>query len=89
MARFLESQGFKEEALAVSSDPDHRFELAVDLRKMDVAHAVLLDPEVSHCYSTHHQYTLTTPSIHHINKPSQQSLNTLNQPNSSTPSINQ
>ena len=48
MARFLESQGFKEEALAVSSDPDHRFELAVDLRKMDVAHAVLLDPEVSH-----------------------------------------
>ena len=46
VARFLESQGFKEEALAVSSDPDHRFELAVDLRKMDVAHAVLLDPEV-------------------------------------------
>jgi len=40
VARFLESQGFKEEALAVSTDPDHRFELAVDLRKMDVAHQV-------------------------------------------------
>ena len=60
----MESQGFKEEALAVSSDPDHRFELAVDLRKMDVAHAVLLDPEVciyhSHSHSHSHipsQYT--------------------------------
>ena len=43
VARFLESQGFKEEALAVSSDPDHKFELALDLRKLDVAHKVLLE----------------------------------------------
>ena len=29
--------------MAVSTDPDHRFELALDLRKMDIAHAVLLE----------------------------------------------
>jgi coatomer subunit beta' len=43
VARFLESQGFKEEALAVTTDLDHKFELAVDLRRLDVAHAVLLE----------------------------------------------
>lgn len=43
VARFLESQGFKEEALSVSTDPDHKFELAIDLRKMDIAHKVLLE----------------------------------------------
>ena len=25
----------------MSTDPDHRFELALDLRKMDIAHTVL------------------------------------------------
>jgi coatomer subunit beta' len=43
VARFLESQGFKEEALNVTTDPDHKFELAIDLRKMDIAHSVLLE----------------------------------------------
>jgi coatomer subunit beta' len=43
VARFLELQGFKEEALAVSTDPDHRFELALDLRKMDIAHTILAE----------------------------------------------
>ena len=41
VARFLESQGFKEEALNVSRDADHRFELAIDLKNLDVAHSVL------------------------------------------------
>ena len=31
VARFLDAQGFKEEALAVSPDADHKFELACDL----------------------------------------------------------
>ena len=47
VAKFLESQGFKEEALAVSPDADHRFELAIDLRKLDIAHSVLRDSEVT------------------------------------------
>jgi len=41
VARFLESQGFKEEALQVSTDPDHRFELALDLKNLEIAHTVL------------------------------------------------
>merc|ERR1719354_609516 len=42
VARFLESQGFKEEALAVTTDPDHKFDLALELGHIDVAH-VLMD----------------------------------------------
>ena len=45
VARFLESQGFKEEALQVTSDPEHKLELAIDLRNMEVAHEVLLSME--------------------------------------------
>ncbi|GLE09552.1 hypothetical protein PINS_up021280 [Pythium insidiosum] len=42
VARFLESQGFKEEALALSTDPDQRFDLAVQLAKLDVARDIML-----------------------------------------------
>lgn len=53
VARFLESQGFKEEALNVSNDMDHRFELAIDLKNLDVAHSVLLCNRTSRgMYST-------------------------------------
>jgi len=45
VAKFLESQGFKEEALAVTTDLDHKFELAIDLKKMSIAHEVLLAVE--------------------------------------------
>lgn len=31
IAQFLDSQGLKEEALRVSLDPDHKFELAVQV----------------------------------------------------------
>jgi coatomer subunit beta' len=43
VARFLESQGFKEEALAVTADPDHKFDLAVELGHIDIAHAIILE----------------------------------------------
>jgi coatomer subunit beta' len=43
VARFLESQGFKEEALQVTHDPDHKFDLALELKQVDVAHNVLLE----------------------------------------------
>merc|ERR1711881_577047 len=32
---FLEKQGFKKQALAVSSDPEHRFDLAIQLGDLD------------------------------------------------------
>lgn len=41
VARFLESQGFKEEALAVTTDPDHKFDLALELGHVDVAHELM------------------------------------------------
>eukprot|EP00567_Pseudictyota_dubia_P002390 CAMPEP_0197466024 /NCGR_PEP_ID=MMETSP1175-20131217/64840_1 /TAXON_ID=1003142 /ORGANISM="Triceratium dubium, Strain CCMP147" /LENGTH=910 /DNA_ID=CAMNT_0043002053 /DNA_START=58 /DNA_END=2786 /DNA_ORIENTATION=- len=41
VARFLESQGFKEEAMAVTTDPDHKFDLALELGHIDIAHTLL------------------------------------------------
>eukprot|EP01113_Clastostelium_recurvatum_P004987 TRINITY_DN1220_c0_g1_i2.p1 TRINITY_DN1220_c0_g1~~TRINITY_DN1220_c0_g1_i2.p1 ORF type:complete len:965 (-),score=332.68 TRINITY_DN1220_c0_g1_i2:75-2969(-) len=37
IAHFLESQGLREDALEVSIDPDHRFELAMQLGRLDIA----------------------------------------------------
>lgn len=37
IARFLESQGFKDTALMVADDPDQKFDLALQLEKLDVA----------------------------------------------------
>mmetsp|Transcript_29239 Transcript_29239/g.45436 ORF Transcript_29239/g.45436 Transcript_29239/m.45436 type:complete len:999 (+) Transcript_29239:52-3048(+) len=43
VARFLESQGFKEEALTVTTDVDHKFDLAIELNHVDVAHALMAE----------------------------------------------
>jgi len=40
IARFLEAQGFKEEALVVATDPEHQFELAVQLGKLQAAYEI-------------------------------------------------
>jgi hypothetical protein len=37
----LESQGFKEEALAVTTDSDHKFDLAIELGHIDIALALM------------------------------------------------
>ena len=42
VARFLETQGLKEEALAIATDPDYRFELAIQLKKLDDAYKVIV-----------------------------------------------
>lgn len=41
IARFLEAQGFKEEALEVTTDEDHKFDLALELGKIDIAHELM------------------------------------------------
>ncbi|KAI2507945.1 Coatomer WD associated region [Fragilaria crotonensis] len=41
IARFLESQGFKEEALAVTTDSDHKFDLSIELGQIDIALALM------------------------------------------------
>lgn len=37
IARFLESRNMIEEALAIVTDPDYKFELAVQLGRLEVA----------------------------------------------------
>lgn len=37
MARFLESRGMLEDALEIATDPDYRFDLAVQLGRLDDA----------------------------------------------------
>ncbi|KAJ3222114.1 Coatomer subunit beta' [Clydaea vesicula] len=40
IARFLESQNLKEEALNVSTDLEHKFDLAVQLEKLEIAYQI-------------------------------------------------
>jgi coatomer subunit beta' len=42
VAKFLESQDFKEEAMAVTTDPDHKFDLSLELNLIEAAHELLL-----------------------------------------------
>ncbi|XP_071733464.1 coatomer subunit beta'-2-like [Rutidosis leptorrhynchoides] len=45
VARFLESRGMIEEALEVATDPDYRFELAIQLGKLEIAKDIALVAE--------------------------------------------
>lgn len=38
VAHFLEKQGFKSQALAVTTDPEHKFELAIQLEELKIAY---------------------------------------------------
>jgi len=42
LAHFLQGQGHKELALTVSNDPEHQFELALSLKKLNLAKKILL-----------------------------------------------
>ena len=43
LARFLESQGLKNEALEITNDPEHRFDLAMALEKLNLAFKIAAD----------------------------------------------
>ena len=72
VAHFLEKQGFKKQALAVSSDPEHKFDLAIQLGDLDTATALakeaaseqkwkqLAELAISRC-----QFTLAQECLHH------------------------
>ena len=45
VAHFLEKQGFKVQALAVSSDPEHRFDLALQLKDVKTAYDLALEAQ--------------------------------------------
>ena len=52
IARFLEGQGYKEMALDVATDPEHRFDLALGLSKLDVALEIAREADVEHKWKT-------------------------------------
>lgn len=45
VAHFLEKQGFKAQALAVSTDPEHRFELCLQLGDTKTAHQLAMEAQ--------------------------------------------
>ena len=47
VAHFLEKQGFKPQAMAVTSDPEHKFELALSLAELKVAYQLAKEAQVS------------------------------------------
>ncbi|KAJ5143802.1 uncharacterized protein N7515_002589 [Penicillium bovifimosum] len=48
VARFLEGQGYKEMALEVATDPEHRFELALALGDLETALTIAREANVEH-----------------------------------------
>ena len=47
VAHFLEKQGFKSQAMAVTCDPEHKFELAIQLGDLKTGYTLAKDAEVS------------------------------------------
>jgi len=48
VAHFLEKQGFKQQALAVSTDPEHRFELSLQLGDLKLAYQLANEAQSEH-----------------------------------------
>ncbi|XP_023207619.1 coatomer subunit beta' [Xiphophorus maculatus] len=71
VAHFLEKQGFRQQALAVSTDLDHKFELALQLGELRMAHELALEAESEHKWkqlaevaSTKGQFSLAQECLH-------------------------
>ena len=52
IARFLEGQGYKEMALEVATDPEHRFDLALSLGNLPVALTIAREADAEHRWKT-------------------------------------
>ena len=52
IARFLEGQGYKEMALDVATDPEHRFDLALSLGNLPIALAIAREADAEHRWKT-------------------------------------
>ncbi|KAI5853172.1 coatomer WD associated region-domain-containing protein [Morchella snyderi] len=52
IARFLEGQGYKELALEVATDPEHRFDLALSLGNLDIALEIARSADAEHRWKT-------------------------------------
>lgn len=60
IARFLEGQGYKDLALEVATDPEHRFELALSLNNLDTALEIARQANVEHKWKTVGDAALST-----------------------------
>lgn len=52
IARFLEGQGYKDLALEVATDQEHRFDLALSLNKLDIALEIARKADMDHKWKT-------------------------------------
>ena len=52
IARFLEGQGYKEMALEVATDQEHRFDLALSLNNLPIALEIAREADVEHRWKT-------------------------------------
>ncbi|XP_056139515.1 coatomer subunit beta'-like [Lampris incognitus] len=72
VAHFLEKQGFRQQALAVSTDPEHRFELALQLEELKIAHQLAMEAEseqkwkqLAELATVKCQFSLAQECLHH------------------------
>lgn len=63
IARFLEGQGYKEMALDIATDPEHRFDLALSLNNLGIALSIARDADVEHKWKTVGDAALTAWNI--------------------------
>ena len=63
IARFLEGQGYKEQALEVATDPEHRFELALSLNQLEIALELARQADVEHKWKTVGDAALTAWNV--------------------------
>ena len=52
IARFLEGQGYKDMALKVATDPEHRFDLALSLGDLQQATEIAREQDTEHKWKT-------------------------------------
>jgi len=63
IARFLEGQGYKELALEIATDPEHRFDLALALGDLDIALEMARETDAEHKWKTVGDAALATWNI--------------------------
>ncbi|KAJ3254213.1 Coatomer subunit beta' [Boothiomyces macroporosus] len=59
LARFLEAQGLKSDALAISTDPEHRFELAMQLQELEIAYHIATELDHEHKWKSLGDFALS------------------------------
>ena len=63
IARFLEGQGYKEMALEIATDPEHKFDLALGLNDLNIALSIAREADVEHKWKTVGDAALTAWNI--------------------------